>query len=212
MDPHSFSRKYGGQTIDVKSNFGQFDCEEQEAIAGNKQSVENQSYNDVLMSMMQVLFKSDSNEETSLANLTLTDRSNESLVASAVTSTANFTLLFASSQPSQFKSKLASDNTEIIQSGLQYSADEIAKLKLELASANVVENPYKLEALDEKWQSVLIALYSFTALTSFVLNAITVIVLLRCRRSELREYLINLSLSDLLMSLFSIREYYYYYR
>lgn len=69
------------------------------------------------------------------------------------------------------------------------------------------EITYPLEALSEPWQTFLIILYSLTALTSVVLNVITVIVLSRCRRTELRKYLINLSMSDLLMSLFSIREY-----
>lgn len=70
-----------------------------------------------------------------------------------------------------------------------------------------MDSPYRLEALSDKWQNYLVIIYSLAALTSFVLNVITVIVLSRYRRSELREYLINLSLSDLLMSLFSIRKY-----
>lgn len=63
-----------------------------------------------------------------------------------------------------------------------------------------------LEALSGKWQIFLTILYSLTAVTSFVLNVLTVIVLARIRRSELRRYLINLSVSDLIMSLFSIRK------
>lgn len=66
---------------------------------------------------------------------------------------------------------------------------------------------YQLEALSERWQIYLAIIYTFTAITSFLLNAMTVIVLARCRRSELRKYLINLSMSDLLMSLLSIRKY-----
>lgn len=69
-----------------------------------------------------------------------------------------------------------------------------------------VESPYQLEALSERWQFCLVIIYSLTAITSFILNVITVIVLTRSRRSELRKYLINLSMSDLLMSLFSIRK------
>lgn len=63
-----------------------------------------------------------------------------------------------------------------------------------------------LEALGERWQYVIVVLYTMTALASFMLNVVTVIVLARCRRSELRKYLINLSMSDLLLSLFSIRK------
>lgn len=65
---------------------------------------------------------------------------------------------------------------------------------------------YRLEALSEPWQIFLASLYSLTAITSFVLNVITVIVLARYRHSELRKYLINLSVSDLLMSCLSIRK------
>lgn len=66
----------------------------------------------------------------------------------------------------------------------------------------------KLEALEDvRCQIFLIILYSLTAITSFILNAITVIVLARYRHSELRKYLINLSMSDVLMSLLSIRKF-----
>lgn len=64
-----------------------------------------------------------------------------------------------------------------------------------------------LEALSARFQVYLATLYSLTAITSFVLNVITVIVLWRSQKTELRKYLINLSLSDLLMSLFSIRKF-----
>lgn len=70
-----------------------------------------------------------------------------------------------------------------------------------------LDNPYQLEALSERWQIFLAILYSLTAITSFILNVITVIVLARSHRCVLRQYLINLSMSDLLMSLFSIRKY-----
>lgn len=66
--------------------------------------------------------------------------------------------------------------------------------------------PYKLEALEEPWQIFLVVLYSLTAIMSFALNIITVVVLARYRHSELRKYLINLSVSDLLMSALSIRK------
>ena len=70
-----------------------------------------------------------------------------------------------------------------------------------------VERPgHRLEALSDEWQFPLVLVYSLTAVTSFVLNVVTVLVLSRCRRTELRKYLINLSMSDLLMSLLSIRK------
>lgn len=69
-----------------------------------------------------------------------------------------------------------------------------------------IDQMYPLEALSGTWQIYLAVLYSLTAITSFILNVATVIVLSRIRRSELTKYLINLSVSDLLMSLFSIRK------
>lgn len=64
-----------------------------------------------------------------------------------------------------------------------------------------------LNALSYGWQITLGVIYSLTAITSFLLNAITVLVLSKCQRSELRKYLISLSMSDLLMSCFSIRKF-----
>lgn len=68
------------------------------------------------------------------------------------------------------------------------------------------EVDYGLEALSGRWQIYLAVLYTLTAVTSFVMNIVTVIVLSRGRKSELKKYLINLSVSDLLMSMFSIRK------
>lgn len=66
---------------------------------------------------------------------------------------------------------------------------------------------YRLEALFDNCQTFLVVLYSLTAIASFLLNVITVVVLARSKGSELRKYLMNLSFSDLIMSLLSIREY-----
>lgn len=82
---------------------------------------------------------------------------------------------------------------------------------VELSVSNCSNNTadhlaYPLEALSVRWQIYLVIIYTLTAITCFVLNALTVIVLCRCRRSELRKYLINLSMSDLLSSLLSIRK------
>lgn len=71
-------------------------------------------------------------------------------------------------------------------------------------NTKIIEETIPLEALTERWQLCLAVLYSLTAITSFILNVATVIVLSRIKRSELTKYLINLSVSDLLMSLFSI--------
>lgn len=73
-------------------------------------------------------------------------------------------------------------------------------------SNNDTDGDYQLEALEGRWQIYLATLYTLTAVASFILNIITVIVLARCRKSELTKYLINLSVSDLLMSMFSIRK------
>ena len=62
------------------------------------------------------------------------------------------------------------------------------------------------ELLDPFWQSFLIALYSLTAALSFIGNIIAIWVLMAGKRSsrELRMFLVNLSLSDVTMALFSI--------
>lgn len=87
--------------------------------------------------------------------------------------------------------------------GNQTQAHDSAKAQM----IQAIESPdVSLEALSERWQVYLVILYTLTAIVSFVLNALTVIVLSRCKRSELRKYLINLSMSDLLMSCFSIRK------
>lgn len=96
--------------------------------------------------------------------------------------------------------KLATNETQPLGQGKWL---DLVQLERKLPA---IQSAYALEALNEHWQLVLVICYSLTAITSFILNIITVIVLARCQRSELRKYLINLSLSDLLMSLFSIRK------
>ncbi|XP_075591733.1 orexin receptor type 2-like isoform X1 [Dermatophagoides farinae] len=70
-----------------------------------------------------------------------------------------------------------------------------------------------LEALDESYQIFLIILYSFTACFAFISNLLTIIVMWkgkRCTR-DLRKFLINLSIADLLMAMFTIPFTYTYY-
>jgi len=63
-----------------------------------------------------------------------------------------------------------------------------------------------LEALSIPLQRFLVFLYSFTAIFSFCGNTIVLMVLIMGKKSsrELKNFLINLSLSDISMSLFSI--------
>jgi hypothetical protein len=63
-----------------------------------------------------------------------------------------------------------------------------------------------LELLNQKWQISLIVLYSLTAALSLIGNSIAIWVLMAGKRSsrELRMFLVNLSLSDITMALFSI--------
>lgn len=74
------------------------------------------------------------------------------------------------------------------------------------SSNNNNNNVYQLEALSEKYQVYVACVYTVTAIASLILNVVTLIVLNRYRHSSLRKYLINLCVSDLLMSLFSIRK------
>ncbi len=62
------------------------------------------------------------------------------------------------------------------------------------------------ELLDAFWQKLLITLYSLTAALSLIGNIIAIWVLMAGKRSsrELRMFLVNLSLSDITMALFSI--------
>ncbi len=82
---------------------------------------------------------------------------------------------------------------------------------IKLSNNTVNESDYnELPLLDalELWpyQVILIILYSMTAFISLVSNLITIIVLLKGDRIslELWKYLINLSVSDIAMSLLSI--------
>ena len=63
-----------------------------------------------------------------------------------------------------------------------------------------------LEACDSWKQYLLTTLYLFTSLFAFIGNIVSIIVLIIGKRSspELKKYLINLSISDILMALFSI--------
>ncbi|KAF7488833.1 Neuromedin-K receptor [Sarcoptes scabiei] len=83
------------------------------------------------------------------------------------------------------------------------NAKRIRMDSMYLASFN---KTYDLELLDRRWQISLIALYSATAIFSLLANIFAVIILLSINRStsEIWKYLINLSVSDILMSMFSI--------
>lgn len=57
------------------------------------------------------------------------------------------------------------------------------------------------------FQIFLATLFIITTITALILNIITLRVLARCRKSELTIYLINLSVSDLLITVVSMRKY-----
>ena len=63
-----------------------------------------------------------------------------------------------------------------------------------------------LELLSQNWQLFLMILYSLTAILSLIGNLIMICVLLFGKRSskELKIFLINLSLSDITLAIFSI--------
>jgi len=75
-----------------------------------------------------------------------------------------------------------------------------------LAGSNSSEGLPDLKLLDGHWQSFLIVLYTTTAIVSLASNIITIIVLVKGERlsSELWKYLINLSVADITMAIFSI--------
>lgn len=63
-----------------------------------------------------------------------------------------------------------------------------------------------LEALSYPYQVFLVTLYSLTAIIAFISNLVTIVVLMKGRRCtrDLRKFLINLSVADLMMALFTI--------
>lgn len=63
-----------------------------------------------------------------------------------------------------------------------------------------------LDALPEPYQSYLVTLYSVTAITAFVLNVIALFALLIGKRTspDLRKFLANLAIADILLAVFSI--------
>ncbi|KAH7637591.1 myokinin receptor-like protein [Dermatophagoides farinae] len=72
-----------------------------------------------------------------------------------------------------------------------------------LASLN---NTYELELLNNEWQMILIVWYSSTAILSLISNVLAIFILIKCDRfmSEIWKYLVNLSIADILMAMFSI--------
>lgn len=76
----------------------------------------------------------------------------------------------------------------------------------EMDHSKNVTSTKPLEALESPYQIFLICLYSFTACFAFVSNFVTIIVMVkgkRCSR-DLKKFLINLSVTDLLMAVFTI--------
>lgn len=65
---------------------------------------------------------------------------------------------------------------------------------------------YDMALLGSRWQVSLIILYSSTAILSFTSNVLAICILLGhdMRTTELWKYLLNLSIADVLMALFSI--------
>lgn len=73
-------------------------------------------------------------------------------------------------------------------------------------SDNRTTSTKPLEALEYPYQVFLISLYSFTACFAFISNLLTIVVMVvgkRCTR-DLRKFLVNLSVTDLLMAVFTI--------
>lgn len=67
-------------------------------------------------------------------------------------------------------------------------------------------DPPYLEALSYPWNIPVICIYSLTAFVSLFSNLITVIILLKGEHlsTELWKFLLNLSVADILMSIFCI--------
>jgi Na+/H+ antiporter NhaA len=74
-----------------------------------------------------------------------------------------------------------------------------------MAHKNITRLP-PLEALEEPFQTLITMLYTLTAIIAFFLNTFALIVLLIGKKTslELRKYLVNLAIVDLLLAVFSI--------
>lgn len=75
-----------------------------------------------------------------------------------------------------------------------------------ISRPNSTRNLPPLDALQEPYQSMLVVLYSITALLAFFGNLFALMVLLIMKRTshDLRKYLANLAIADISMALFSI--------
>ncbi|KAH9413121.1 hypothetical protein DERP_006807 [Dermatophagoides pteronyssinus] len=67
-------------------------------------------------------------------------------------------------------------------------------------------NTMPLEALDYPYQVSLIILYSLTACLAFISNLLTIIVMMNGKRciGDMRKFIVNLSIADILMAIFTI--------
>ena len=105
--------------------------------------------------------------------------------------------------------KMSVEVTEVTENFTEYFYELFPNVN---GSQNASENMLlsyslpRLEACDSWKQYLLTTLYLLTSLFSFIGNIVSIVVLIVGKRSspELKKYLINLSISDILMALFSI--------
>lgn len=81
-----------------------------------------------------------------------------------------------------------------------------ANLSSQNLTSNVSGTLPTLEALSDPYQSILTVVYIVTAMLAFIANTIALIMLLgRSRKpQQLKKYLANLAIADLLVAMFSI--------
>ena len=92
---------------------------------------------------------------------------------------------------------------------LESMSEKDVPIGTESVLPTVPEHVLKIEDFElvgGQTQLILTVLYALTAIVALLGNSLSILVLLRGKRSsrELRLFLVNLSLSDILMSLFSI--------
>ena len=87
-----------------------------------------------------------------------------------------------------------------------YESFALKKMSQNLSSETISYQFQPLEAFTSWKQHLLSTLYVCTALFAFIGNTVSIVVLIFGKRSsnELKKYLINLSISDILMAFFSI--------
>lgn len=105
-------------------------------------------------------------------------------------------------QDKEFSNQFEEGLMKIFFETIKQSINENSSLSFRFTDFEELE----LDAMGESWHKTIITIFTLLAITSVILNFLAVNVLITCKKTELRKYLLSLSISDLLMSLLFIRK------